>query len=87
MVLQPKSGVSMVTTILLRGIVILHDIDRYVFLVFCPIAIVIQIIFILTFLKYKLLKNTPEDIIFALIIVQMVLGACLLADASIFVSS
>ena len=68
---HPKSLVHIFLIYFNRNIVILHVIDRYLFLVITPFLIVIEIIFILVFLKYKkTLFRRQGTIFFAIIIIS-----------------
>lgn len=58
----------MVSYLVARNILELHIIDRYVFLIVCPVVMICHFIIILTFVKYGLLKYSPEDVIFAILI-------------------
>lgn len=69
---------------LLRGIVKLHSIDRFAFLIICPLVTIFQIILIITFIKYEVFKHSPEDVIFSLIIVEGFLNLIFFFNACSF---
>lgn len=73
---------SVVSYLVARNILELHIIDRYTFLIVCPIVMICHFIIILTFVRYKLLKHSPEDVVFAILIAEGLLNMSLFSNAS-----
>lgn len=72
----------MVVHVSCRNIVELRDIDRYAFLIGSPLILPLQGILILTFLKYRLYRSSPLDIILLCFVSELILNLCFISNAS-----
>ena len=77
-----KFAISLVHLNLLRNVIPLHDIDKYIILVTAPIILILELIIIIAMLKYHMVSRPPEDALFALIITESVACCSLFSHAS-----
>lgn len=61
---------------------VLHDIDRYSFLIGSPIILMLQVVLIFSLCKYRLYRSTPMDIILACFISEFFINLCFFLTAS-----
>lgn len=58
----------MVTPSLFRDKAILHDVDRYLFLILCPIVFILQILILCIYKKYSQLMQKPKNVFFGIVV-------------------
>lgn len=65
-----------------RNILVLHLIDRYLYLILCPILIVLECVTFAIFAQHKQLRERPGDIIMGILLTSIILNVHFLATAS-----
>lgn len=61
----------------------MHSADKSIFLIACPILLILQIIIVSMFVKNQSLFTKPGNIFFALVILEIGLNLHLIASSSI----
>lgn len=82
MVTAAEPQLPLVLPHLCRNIVVLHDIDRFAFLVGSPLIMMFQGVLIFSLCKFKLYRSSPMDIILVCFISELVLNICYFVNAS-----
>ena len=70
--------------LLARNILILHDLDRYFFLVLCPLILIFQLMILYTYLTNTRLLAKPGNIFFGVVIIETCLNLLLFIFASTY---
>jgi 1-phosphatidylinositol-4-phosphate 5-kinase len=52
----------------------MHELDRYIFIIFCPLALISSSFVIYTFIKYPECRRTPGDIMLVITFSEVVLN-------------
>lgn len=60
----------------------MHNIDRFAFLVACPVLLVFQVLFLVTYRRSSQLLAKPGNIFCGLVVIELALNVHLLANAS-----
>lgn len=58
-------------------------IDRYVFLITGPVFAFFQVVILSTFIKYRLIHHSPEDVIFVLVISELAMNISYFSSAGL----
>lgn len=56
------------------GVLILHEIDRYLYMIICPITLCASSFIIFTFIKYPGIRNSPGDLLLAISLCEFLLN-------------
>jgi hypothetical protein len=71
-----------VTPPLPRSRAILHDVDRYLFLVLCPIVFTLQILILCIYRKYSQLMQKPKNVFFGIVVFELLINLHFFTTAS-----
>lgn len=63
---------------------ILHAIDRWAFLTVCPVLLVFQVLFLVTYKQNPQLLVKPGNIFCGIVVIELALNVHLLANAGIY---
>lgn len=69
-----------------RDKAILHDIDRYAFMVLCPFILVLQLMIIAIYYRYSNLMQRPRNIFFGIVVFELLINLHFLATSSTLLS-
>ena len=72
----------MVSRTLPRSRAILHDVDRYLFLVLCPMVFSLQILILCIYKKYSQLMQKPKNVFFGIVVFELLINLHFFTTAS-----